>query len=340
MTDGPDVPLSPPTPQGSGSPLHDVVVVGASMGGLDALRTLAAGLPAGFPAAVFVVLHTAADGPGLLAEILDAAGPLPAAFARDGEPVRPGRITVAPPDAHVLLTDGGVRLSRGARENRSRPAVDPLFRSAAVTFRSRVVGVVLTGYLDDGAAGLRAVAECGGLAVVQDPATAAYPSMPRAALAAVPTAMPVPIDGLAGLLHDLVGRPAGPAPPVPPRLLVEAKITERGMSDTETMDQLGQRSHVTCPECGGTLWLIEQGSDGRPDRYRCHTGHAYTEGALYGAQTESTEQALYVALRTLEERSQMLRRMGDQYGEAYTFRAAEMDRHADAIRAVLVQTQE
>ncbi|HEX8299347.1 MAG TPA: chemotaxis protein CheB [Rubricoccaceae bacterium] len=323
-------PDHPDRPEG-----HDVVVVGASMGGVEALRALAAGLPAEFPAAVVVVVHTAADGPGLLAEVLDHAGPLPAAFARDGEPLQPGHIVVAPPDAHVLLTERGVRLSRGARENRARPAVDPLFRSAAVTYRSRVIGVILTGYLDDGAAGLRAIAQCGGLAVVQD--DAAYPDMPRAALAAVPKAHRVALDGLAALLQDLVARPAPVPPPVPQRLADEARITERGMADIDTMDRLGPRSSATCPDCGGTLWLLEKDDTGS-DRYRCHTGHAYTEQTLYASQTEATEQALYVALRTLEQRAQMLRRMAEQYGTGYAGHADELDRHADILRGVLVQT--
>ena len=330
---------------------HDVIVVGASLGGLDALEALVGGLPADLAAAVFVVQHTAASSPGTLGEILDARGPLPARLAQDGEPVEPGRVLVAPPDRHLLVTPGAVRLSDGLRENRARPAVDPLFRSAAVAYRSRVVGVVLTGALDDGAAGLRAVERCGGLAVVQDPADAAYPDMPRAALGAVPDARRVPIAELGPLLGRLAREPAAPPPPVPGDLAAEDRLTQRGlgpppdgaMDEMDTLDELGDRVPLSCPDCGGALWHLH---DPEPPRYRCHVGHAYTARSLMAGQAEATEQALVVALRTLEERARMLRRMADddrQRGRAglgadYGARADEVEGHADHLRRVLTAT--
>lgn len=342
MTDSP----SPTPPAG-----HDVVVVGASLGGVDALKTLAGGLPPDLPAAVVVVQHTAASSPGALGEVLDRAGPLPARLAEDGDPLRPGHVLVAPPDRHVLVTDGPgglrLRLSRGPRENRTRPAVDPLFRSAAVAARSRAVGVVLTGLLDDGAAGLAAVARCGGLALVQDPAGAAYGEMPRSALAAVPDARTAPLAEIGPLLGRLAGIPAGPAPPVLRELQIEAHLTLHGMDDIDAMDEIGDRTPMTCPDCGGVLWGL---GDGAPPRFRCHTGHAYTEASLTEAQTEATEAALYVALRTVEERVRLLRRMAREErrhgapaagdgGSDYGARAAELERSAGLVRDLLVRTK-
>ncbi len=328
----PDDTADPRPPQG-----HDVIVVGASMGGLDALRALVGGLPPDLPAAVFVVQHTAANGPGLLGGILDRAGPLPARLAEDGDAVQPGRIYVAPPDRHLLLTPAGVRLSRGPRENRTRPAADPLFRSAAVAYRSRVVGVVLSGLHDDGAAGLLAVTRCGGLAVVQDPADAAYPEMPRSALAAVADARVVPVAELGALLGRLAETPAGEPPPVPRTLRLEAQLTETGMDEIDVMDELGERTPLTCPDCGGVLWEVN--GPERP-RYRCHTGHAFTEAALVDGQAEATEVALMTALRTMEERARLLRKMDREEGRsAYAERAGELERHAERVRDLLFRAR-
>ena len=316
---------------------RDVVVVGASAGGLDALKRLAAGLPEDLPAAVLVVQHTAPGGPGLLGAILDAAGPLGARLADDGEPARPGRIYVAPPDRHLLLTDGGLRLSRGPRENRARPAVDPLFRTAAVTRRQRVVGVVLSGTQDDGAAGLRAVRRCGGLAVVQDPADAVYPEMPRAALDAAGADHTAPADALGPLLARLVREPAPAPPPVPQDLLVEARITAYGMDTIDRMDRLGRQTPFTCPDCGGVVWEMD---DPEPVRYRCHTGHAFTERVLSDSQAEATEAALVTAFRTMEERVKLLRKMAERDRKSgYAERADELQRHAARVRDLLLQTR-
>lgn len=331
-----------PDPRPDGAPRgHDVIVVGASLGGIEALRALVGGLPPDLPAAVVVVQHTAAASPGTLGEILDRAGPLPARLAERGEPLRLGQIVVAPPDQHLLVVDGGVRLSRGARENRTRPAIDPLFRTAAVAARSRVVGVVLTGLQDDGAAGLAAVVRCGGLAVVQ--ADAAFAEMPRAALDALDAAGAradhvTPVDEIGPLLGRLAATPAPTPPPVPNNLLIEANLTLHGMDEIDRMDEIGERTPLTCPDCGGVLWEMH---DPAPARFRCHTGHAYTEAALADGQAEATEEALFVALRTLEERARLLRRMDreDRVG-AYGERAAEMERSADLVRDLLLRARE
>ena len=320
---------------------RDVVVVGTSAGGVEALRALAQDLPPNFPAAVFAVLHTASNGPGLISGILDRAGPLPAAVAADGEPVEPGRIYVAPPDHHLLVKGDRVRITQGPRENRARPAVDPLFRSAAACCGARVIGVVLTGYLDDGASGLAAVKACGGLTVVQDPDDAAYPDMPQSAIEAADPDYVVPLHGVGPLLRRLAGEPAAPAPDPPRHILLEARIAERAMSDVPAENDMGRPVPVGCPECGGPLWEVEEDA---VTRYRCHVGHGYTAQTLIADQDAAVERALWAALRTMEERANMLRTMAGREAEAgrsasaegFEQRASESHDHAKALRRVLL----
>lgn len=336
LTETPSLP--PATADATG---HDTIVVGASMGGLDALLQLVAGLDADLPAAVLVVLHVHARSPGLLGEILDGAGPLPARLAVDGEALRPGRIYVAPPDRHLLVEGDRARLTRGPRENRSRPAIDPLFRSAAVARRSRVVGVVLTGLLDDGAAGLSAVQRCGGRTVVQDPASAAHPEMPRNAAEAADVDYALPVAEIGPLLSRLAREPAGPAPPVPRDLQIEADLTGQMASDPDRMDEVGERSALACPDCGGVTWAL---AGPGPKRYRCHIGHAYTEAALLDGQHEAIERALEVALRTMRDRVRLLRTMAreaeergrQRSGAEYEARAAELEESVAGVQALLL----
>ena len=314
-----------------------VVVVGASLGGVDALQQLAAALPASFPSAVLVVQHTAPDGPGLLGEILSAAGPLPAALAVDGEPLRAGTIRIAPPDRHLVVRGGGLRLTRSARENRSRPSIDVLFRSAAVSHGSRVVGVVLTGLLHDGAAGLLAVQRCGGRTVVQAPGDAAHPGMPLSALAALTPDHTVPLAAIGPLLQTLVQMPTHASPPQPDDLVREDRLADTGATSIAEADAWGTHIALTCPECGGTLW---ERADGPLLRYRCHTGHAFTAQSLIAEQDESVEQALWAALRILVERAAALdglARTERASGRAsvaalYESRAAESHTHAQRLR--------
>jgi two-component system chemotaxis response regulator CheB len=286
-------------------PLHDLIVIGASAGGVQALRALAAGLPPTLPAAVCVVLHVGANR-SALPEILSDAGPLPAAHARAGDRLAPGRILVAPPDHHLLVQDDRVTLSRGPREHHTRPAVDPLFRSAALSAGPRVVGVLLTGGGDDGSAGLQAIQACGGLVVVQDPADAEDPGIPTSALAAVAADHVEPLHRIAALLADLSRSPAPPAAP-PPAWLVHEHMSSLGKGNAmDELQQIGRPSTFVCPECRGTLWQIDSS---RPPRFRCHTGHAFSLASLAAAQSQATEDALWSAVRALQEKETLLRRV-------------------------------
>jgi two-component system, chemotaxis family, protein-glutamate methylesterase/glutaminase len=286
-------------------PSTPAVVIGASSGGVAALLELAAGLPPEFPAIVGVVLHVGAL-PSILPQLLAARGALPAAHAQHGDPLRAGRIYVAPPDQHMLFTPDGVRLTHGPRENHARPAIDPLFRTTALHWRQRAIGVVLSGQLDDGTAGLKAIADCGGMTVVQDPADAVEPSMPASALASVAVDHRVRVRAMAPLLLEAVGRSPSAAPiDRPERIVREQAIFER-RNVMEHLAVLAEPSALTCPDCGGGLWELK---DSRPLRYRCHTGHAFTAASLEAAQADTAEHALWSSVRALQERELLLRRL-------------------------------
>ena len=291
-------------------PGHDIIVVGASIGGLEALRSMVADLPRDLPAAVFVVWHMAAESPGLLPDILQRAGALPALHPHDGEAIQPGRIYVAPPDHHLLLQDGRVQLSRGPKENRFRPAIDPLFRSAARFYGSRVIGIVLSGALDDGTAGIEAIKVRGGMVVVQDPREAINPAMPQSVLAHVAVDHCVPAAALGPLLADLAWRVAreGGMEPMTEHMDIEHRIALGEHALESGVMQLGEPSPYTCPECHGTL--LEMATDGIP-RFRCHTGHAYTITSLLAEVNGSIEEALWSAMRVIEEKVLLLRYAAD-----------------------------
>ncbi len=291
-------------------PAHDVVVVGASAGGVEALRNLVASLPADYAGAIFVVLHVPSISPSVLPGILSRRGPLPAEHAVDGEPVTGGRIYVAPPDHHLLVDEGVVRVERGPRENGHRPAIDPLFRSAASTCGPRAIGIILSGLLDDGAAGLEAVTAAGGVAVVQDPEDALYPMMPESALAAVgPAAIVLPAAKMGQTLGELAGRPLDGAPTA---------------GAAEPFDEPGGQPHsgrpspYGCPECGGVLWEL----DDEGTRFRCRTGHAYSIETLLSEQGRVLETALWTALRALEEQSATAHRVASRLAHRGERRAA------------------
>jgi two-component system chemotaxis response regulator CheB len=322
---------------------HDIVAIGASAGGLSALRRLVAELPADLDAAVLVVQHMASDHRSELPEILGRAGPLPAGFADDGGPATRGRVHVAPPNRHLLLQGDTLRLSHAAWENGMRPSVDTLFRSVAVCCGARSIGVVLTGYLDDGSAGLRALKRCGATAVVQDPADAEYPDMPRNALAMVEADHVATLDAMPDLLAKLVAAPAGRPAPVPPEIQLEADIMANPhLDDMTVLDRIGSRSIFTCPDCGGVMWELR---DGGMARYRCHTGHSYSTASLGHAMSGEVMRAMETALRALEERSRMLRRLGKQAEEVgqphsarlWSERAETFSQQADEIRAALLR---
>jgi two-component system chemotaxis response regulator CheB len=306
---------------------RDVVVIGASAGGLEALQRLLVRLPTDLAAGVLVVVHTAPAAPNRLADILGKAGALPAVAAVDGMPLTPGRIHAAVPDRHLLIGDHDlVRLSRGPRENRVRPAVDSLFRAAARWCGPRVIGVVLSGTLDDGAAGLAAITQRGGTALVQRPEDARFGGMPRAALAAVPDATQATAAQLARHITELVGQAAPPADEPDEALIWETDMAERAHS---TAAKAGRPVGLGCPECSGGMNAVQTG---QALHYVCHVGHSYSPQTLLATRTENIEAAVWTALSALQEKAMVLRELARRVLETDDHDQHERH-HAAATRA-------
>jgi two-component system, chemotaxis family, protein-glutamate methylesterase/glutaminase len=316
---------------------RDIVVVGASAGGVESLRTLVAELPGNLPAAVVVVLHVAATGRSVLPSILSRAGEMAASHPEDGEPIEHGKIYVAPPDRHIVVHENTLGVQAGPKEDGHRPAIDPLFRSAASHYGPRVVGVVLSGTLDDGASGLRSIKEAGGLALVQDPDEAMYESMPRAAIANSHPDAVVP----AAVIGRMIGEVAGT--PVEQEEEAMADVNDEGESGRDMMDedpQHGRRAAFACPDCGGGLWEVE---DGGLLRFRCRVGHAFSEASMLERQSDALETALWTGLRVLEERAALAHRLSKRLatrgsaatGRRFERQAAEAEAHAGNLRELL-----
>jgi two-component system chemotaxis response regulator CheB len=303
-----------------------VVVVGASAGGVEALQRFARALPADFGAPVLVVLHASPTGRSYLPEILTRAGSLPASHAVDGEPFLPGHIYIAPPDSHLVVEDSTTILAKGPRENGHRPAIDPLFRTAAAAYDSRVAGVILSGTLDDGTVGLHCVKEAGGPTLVQDPEDALYRDMPLNAIAYVQPDYVQPVEELVDTLVRLTassrskpGRSARMPDPDDPTAAAPAPAAE--------IAQAGEMVSFSCPECGGTLWETAAGGT---VSYRCRVGHAYTLNNLLVRHGETVERALWTAYRALEERAAMSRRVARRLADRGRVEsAARFERQAD-----------
>lgn len=321
-----------------------IVVVGTSAGGVEALMKLAAALPRNFGAPVVIVLHTRAEGPSLLPQILSRAGHLPAQEARDGERLRPGHIYTSIPDHHLLIeNDKTIRLAKGPRENRHRPAIDPLFRTAALAFRERCIGVILTGTLDDGTAGMLAVKQSGGITIVQDPTDAFYPSMPQNVLDHVAVDFRLPLDDIAAKLVECLKEPcATPETLADLEMLeMEKKIVAFEPATLQDDDRPGTPSAYSCPDCGGVLWEIE---DGDYVRYRCRVGHAFSPETMLDAQSDVLEEALWTAMKTLEESARLSARLAaserrrghDWLVQRFEERERDARTRADVIRRFLV----
>lgn len=304
-----------------------LVVVGASAGGVEALREIASGLPADLPAAVGVVLHVSPTAESRLPEILSRAGPLEARHAWDGDPIAAGRIAVAAPDHHLLVEGAHWRVVRGAHENGARPAIDPLFRSAAAEFRDRAVAVVLSGARGDGSAGAAAVAHVGGHVVVQDPAEAVFPEMPSNAIAADHPDRVLPIAEIAAAVADLVAR-LSPEAAVghndSQKMNLESSFAALDRDAIESSRPPGAPSTFSCPACGGVLWEVED----ELLRFRCRVGHAYSADAVADAQGESVDGALWAALRALLERAELMTRLAHRNRKHGSASVARFDRQA------------
>lgn len=319
---------------------RELIAIGASAGGLEPLLAITRKLPGDLPAAVAIVVHTSAKSSGGLWRLLAKESALPAAQAMDGQAVQPGRIYTAQPDRHLLIKDGVVRSVYGPRENGFRPAIDPLFRTAAHSYGPRAIGVVLSGGMDDGAYGLSLIKQRGGATVVQDPEEALVPGMPRSAIEHVEVDHVLPTSRIAEKLVALAAEPIeGVNNPGP-----GGSDGDPAVGEPESLPRVNDQppSAFTCPECGGSLWEL---TDGGILRYRCHVGHAFTARSLLDQQQEGLEASLWSALRALEERAgiyhRIARRYSDRKQEAWAQRyrqqVGETDRHADILREALIR---
>jgi two-component system chemotaxis response regulator CheB len=299
---------------------HDIVVIGASAGGIEALAELVKRLPADLPASVFVAVHLPAHSKSFLPKIL-RRGSLPAEQPKDGEKIQPGRIYVAPPDRHMLIKRGHIRVVHGPRENGSRPAIDPLFRTAARAYGSRVVGVVLSGSLDDGTAGLTAIKKLGGIGIVQEPGEALYSGMPQSAIDNNEVDYILLVSEIPDTLARLAAEPAeeGEEERVDDEMEQEADIAELDMAALHAGEKPGSPSRFSCPQCQGVLWEID---DEQMIRFRCRVGHAYSPEALLAEHSNSVEAALWAGLRALEENAALMARMTKSMHERGNERSA------------------
>jgi two-component system, chemotaxis family, protein-glutamate methylesterase/glutaminase len=318
--------------------ISKVVVIGTSAGGLRALKKLISQLQIDFPLPVLVVHHISPDATGnVILDELNKLHTLKCQHAITGESLKSGHLYLAPLDHHLMIgEDLKLLVTKGAQENRYRPAVDPLFRSAAVAFRAGVIGILLTGYLDDGTAGMKAIKRCGGTCIVQDPEEAEYPAMPKNAINNVKVDYCLPISEMGALLYHLIPQKLRKSKPVPNDILTEAKIAERVLSDLSSVNQLGDQVPFNCPGCGGVLWKVEKDSS---SRFRCHTGHAFTAASLLAEQTKKIEETMWTALRMFEERKNLLTEMArgkKGVGSQSALERAEMSQvHIDRIRSIL-----
>lgn len=316
---------------------RDIVAIGTSAGGFDALRFLVSELPTELPAALLVVMHLSPKFTSSIDSILTQLGRMPARFAEDGEPARHGRIYLAPPDRHLIYDGRSLSLGTGSRENHSRPSIDPLFRSVAQCCAHRSIGVLMTGTMTDGSAGLHALGDCGGKTVVQDPEDAAFAEMPASALQRGNVDHVATLAAIPALLNDLVREPAAAPGNAPEHLKHEVEMAKTGKPTIGLMDRIGRRSVVTCPDCDGVMWEIEEGGT---LRYRCHVGHAFSADLVNIALEDSVSRALTVALRSFEERAEIARNLEDQAertsraasAKMWRDRITQLDAEAEVVR--------
>lgn len=319
-----------------------VVVIGASAGGFTAIQQILSTLPSDFPGAILTVVHGAFDTRGFLLSSLNRLTGLPVALAENDLEILPGHVYLSVPGKHLVVQDGHIALTNGPRENLFRPAIDVLFRSAAVAYGNRTIGILLTGRLNDGAAGLEAIGQCGGTVMIQDPDSAEFPEMPKYALHAVEADYVLDIKGLTAKLQCLVKEKPVNSVSIPQHLVRENQLSWEISSQISTEDQLGEQVPITCPSCGGPLWKLDDEHTGMP-RYRCHVGHAFSQEALQNGQQESLDKALWISLRTLEERHNLFDKMKldlkekglDKMAASYDGKIAEVGENIRTIRRIL-----
>jgi two-component system chemotaxis response regulator CheB len=325
---------------------RNIIVIGASAGGISAVTKFVAGLSCDLNAAVLVVLHLSRrSNAGNITAAFQRHTSLVCAVATNDTEIQAGHLYLAPADHHLMVTGQGIQVNQGPLENKYRPSIDVLFRSAAVHFSNRVIGIILTGMLEDGTSGMSAVQRCGGICIVQDTAEAEYSDMPQSVLNLIRVDHQATLETMPDIICQLVNQPLPGKAEVPKELKIEAEMTEKMMSDINQLKKIADRSDFICPDCGGGLWMV------RNDpmyRYRCHTGHVYTENMLYDQQAAGLEESIWVSLRMLEERRNLLMLMrshslqagNQEMADANEQRADDIDRHIRRLKEFLAKLSE
>lgn len=315
---------------------RDIVVIGASAGGVQALTRVVSALPAEFPASMFVVVHTSPSWPGMLDRVLNRVDGHRALYARDGMKVEGNSIYIAPPDRHLILKDNSIRVTGGPKQNRNRPAIDALFRSAASAYGDRVIGVVLTGYLDDGSSGLAMIKKAGGVAIVQDPEDAQVSEMPLQAIQRADPDYCLPLDEIPRVLQKLVSEPLST---LEKRLMLRKSAPLKFGQAVQTEESM-ELTGLTCPDCHGAIWEVHEG---KLVHFKCRVGHSYSPQIMADAHSESLERAMWAALKSLEENIALLRKLvehsrkrhREKAAEVYERQIQEKEKHALVLHALL-----
>lgn len=328
--------------------VRSVIVVGASAGGFQAVADLMSYAPSNLDAAFFVVIHASRKSIGsVLVQHIQKHTPYLCSLATDNEPIKKGHVYVACPDFHLIVKKDHMRVIRGPHENRWRPSIDVLFRSAAVAYDSQVIGIILSGLLDDGTSGMSAIQRCGGICIVQEPNDAEFDDMPYNVLNNITVDYQVPIAEMGYVLDDIFSKPmlGKNLKEIPQDVKIESEITERMTSNINDLENIGTRSNYSCPDCGGALWEVK--NDVHP-RYRCFTGHVYTADTLLEKQAEGLEESLWVSIRMLEERRNLLQRLTNkqtQMGlhqenddDGYA-RVEELEKHISRLKTLLISME-
>ncbi|MGN6180777.1 MAG: chemotaxis protein CheB [Mucilaginibacter sp.] len=322
------------------APSH-IIVVGASAGGLKAISALLAAITNLSDMAVFVVLHVSKNSSGIvITGLLQKNTSLTCHLAQNAQAITAGSVYIAPPECHMVIKHSHIWLVKGPAENRLRPSIDVLFRSAAITYNSKVTGIILSGLSNDGTAGMASIKRCGGLCIVQEPDEAEFEDMPTNVLQQVEVDYQVPIADIGYILDDLFSKPPRPSVTVPDDIVIEANMTENMTSNTDDLEKIGTRSNYTCPECSGSLWMIDKDPI---KRYRCFTGHMFTKELLMNEQSEQVEESLWASIRMMEEKKHLLLTTAHNYELIYNntmaqnkfSEAATIEKHISQLKMLI-----
>jgi len=319
--------------------MRNIIVIGASAGGLQAINKVISGLSNEIDAAVMIVLHLSRKSNAHnLAAILQRHTAMQCHVATNDTIIERGNIYLAPQDHHLMVKDRLLKINQGAHENKYRPSIDVLFRSAAVTYGNRVIGIVLTGMLEDGTSGMWAIKSCGGICIVQHPDEAEYSDMPRSVINKIQVDYKANLEDIANIIKRSIANPLPPKMSIPNELQLEANLTEQMMSHINDLEKIADRSNFVCPDCGGGMWAVKNDP---VHRYRCHTGHVYTEKLLSDMQDEKIEESIWVSIRMLEEKLNLLLLMEKREGETsarssyYKTRVEDMNKHISRLKKLL-----